>query len=333
MRILHKKFCIKSPCCSAQSRRYGGRRLQCTTCLKTWSRYPHKRGPRKGRCNYELLKRVVLDKRKLKDQKPYFSNLSVDAIRKRFNQVLDDMVSQKRTYPKPKGSYILLGDGLYFSFEGKDWVLLMMLLKSTASNDAWIIDPILLAGGESFDNWKIAIEKNIPEDYRKCIFAFVSDDFKASDKLVKHFDWRHQLCHFHLIAYLQVRRGKRKHNIAGKYTREAIYQIIYKILREPDSQKVKKFSADLRELTKQSDCPKSFRMIVNNFLRKLDKFRTYLTYADKQIPRTNNPVESLASQIRERTRKLNSPQSVLHWATAYARLKQKMNCNDSTKID
>jgi len=320
----------KSPCCKAEIHCHGGRRRLCSSCHRTWSISSHKAGPKPKRHNYELLKRIVLHDQKLKDQKAHYSNLSVDAIRKRFEKTLERFVSQGIRFSKLKGSYILLADGLHFKFKKEEWVLYLCILKPRRRNKAYLLDPTMIKGAESFKRWKQAID-TIPENLRKRIVAFVSDDFRTSSKIAQHFGWLHQLCQFHLISALHRRRAKRKLTLKGRAIREEIYGTIRFLLATKDVKKIPFLTKKLLTLSQYPDCPKSLTMIVNEFLRKIASYRTYLEYSGLTIPRTTSPVESLGNLIRERTRSLNSPEAVFKWSTAFTRFKKRMICNGQSQ--
>ena len=49
----------------------------------------------------------------------------------------------------PTGPLVLLLDGLYFRFQGKDWVLYVMAVKPCRQNRAVFLDPVLLPGREN----------------------------------------------------------------------------------------------------------------------------------------------------------------------------------------
>lgn len=274
------------------------------------------------------MKRIILDNQKINDQKRNFSNLSVQAINKRFKKSLEYYSQQKIQLPKVlNGKYILLGDGIWYKFDGQDWVEYIFLLKPRRRNYAYLLEPSILKGMESFNNWKIAIDKAVPTCLKDHIFAFVSDNFKASGKITKHFGWKHQLCHFHLIKELQRRRCLRKLNDSTRSIRIAIYLIIRRLLIIKSDKEADPLKILLLQLAGQPNCPKKMSMIARQFLKDIDKYRTYRLFLEYTIPNTNNACESLNSLIRRRTVKLNNPNSVGQWIKAFIRLKRTIKCN------
>lgn len=318
-----------SPCCRAFSRRHGDRRRQCTKCEKTWRIFIHKRGRNPKRRNPGLVKRVVFDQKSLSGETCHFPELKAKAITKRFERSLKATVAKPRKYPRFSGRYILLADGIWYSFDDEDWVLFIFVLKPRRRNYGYLFDPVLLKGKESFDNWTDAID-TIPSEVRKRIFAFVSDNFRCSRTVANRYGWLHQLCHAHLILDLQKRRGGYK-NFKNRSIREGIYQFICRLLVTRDQREGRACRRIIETLAEHHDCPKKLRMMANEFLRKLADYRTYATHPTLTIPRTNNVSESLVNLVRKRTGKLNRPEAVRQWATAFIRMKRRINCNGHQK--
>lgn len=315
---------IKSPCCNAQVRCYGERRRQCTNCLQTWRLSRHKRGRNPIRKNYHLVKCLVLGQQKLSDQKRYYPQLNLSGVTRRFEKALKSFILKPRSYPPWQGRYILLGDGIQYTFDREDWTLYVFLLKPRRRNYAYLLEPVMIKGKESYSRWQRAIDA-IPWLVRKRIIGLVSDNFHASGKIIKHYGWLHQLCHFHLIKELYRRLGRRK-NLDDRFIREAIYQTICELLVVQEEQ-VRPLLRRLESLVKLSRCSRKLKMMSHEFTRLIDQYRTYLEYPNFTIPKTNNATESLVNLIRGRTRKLNNPQATERWAKAFMRLKFKMNCN------
>lgn len=317
---------IKSSCCREIVRRYGERRQQCTGCLRTWRKSPHKRGRKPKRRRYNLIRQMVLRNQSAEDQRNHFPRLTVYAIQKRAQRALQTFVARPRHYPRLRGSYILIADGIWYSFDDKDYILYTFLLKPKRRNYAYLLDPITLKGKEKYDNWKAAID-SIPGDVRKRVYAFVSDAFRASGRIVHTFEWIHQLCHFHFLSELQKRRGRRKMTLKSRFIREDIYQNVCQIMRSKDRRVVHRAVERLQWIVRHRACPDKLRMMTNEFLRTRSLYRTYLTHPSLTIPRTTSAAESLNKQIRKRTRVLKTPEAVQQWSTAFVRLRGTIVCN------
>jgi hypothetical protein len=201
-----------------------------------------------------------------------------------------------------------------------------MALKPVNDSLAYLLEPLILPGGESYENWKKAIE-SIDSSLRKQIKAFVSDDFRASQRLSEKYGWIHQLCHFHLIAYLQVRRGRRKSGLLGATIREKVYQDIREALETSNPERLIELKRDLIHLTTKKSCPQSIRMIVHEFLRKIDSYRAYQIHPELHLPHTTNAVETIGKLIRRISRNLRTPSALRRWVITFVRLRHIVQCN------
>lgn len=323
----------KSSCCKVSVRRYGGRRRQCAKCLKTWRISKHKRGRKSKRRRYKLVERKILDNQSIRTQKKnYYPILSEQALYKRSQKCLNSISKKTRNYPKLCGRYILLADGAGYTIKDQEWTLYVFLLKPVKRNYAHILDPIMIKGKESFCNWQRAVD-SIPGRIRKQIIAFVSDNFCASKGITGHYQWIHQLCHFHLIKELRRRRGRRK-KLSDRSVRESVYAVIRRSLETNEPRETAALLKELKILYQHSECPFKFKMVIKEFFRARKRYLAYLTYPDLNIPKTNNASESLVNLMREKTKRLNSAEAVEQWAKATVRLKHKMICNGhkSTKL-
>lgn len=63
-------------------------------------------------------------------------------------------------------AYVLIIDGLWFTFQGEDWVLYVMAVKPVDKHFALFLDPVLLKGKEACRRWKQAIG-TIPANLQK----------------------------------------------------------------------------------------------------------------------------------------------------------------------
>lgn len=321
MKTLH----AKSPCCRGKTYRFGNRRRQCAVCGKTWRIRHKKKGRKAYRISKELLRRVLIRGKTLsQEMSRHYPSLA--ALRKRFRTDLKWLARQPRNYQFRSEQLILLADGLWFQFGKEKWVLFLMGLKPTDDNKAILLDPVLLKGGESYENWQTVLS-TIPEKARERLVALVSDDFRASDRLSREYNLIHQLCHFHLIAQLQIRRGKRKSTVEGRNVREDIYQTIRRALITTDEKELEQLQLTLQKLIHHPICPKKLKMMVNQFLRSIDYYRAYLIYPELKLPNTTNAIESTGNLIRRATRTLNTPKSVYLWAKALIRLRSEIICN------
>jgi len=321
MKTLH----LKSPCCRETIQHYGGKRRRCARCGKTWTIRPKKRGPKEIRRFKNPVTEVLLQGITLTAWAEHH-NITIATASEQFHRHLSRFVATSINLIIPSGPYVLLVDGLWFTFKKQNWALFLLALKPVLESKAYFLNPVLLPGGESYENWAYALS-TIPQEFKKQIKAMVSDGFRASKRIILEQGLIHQRCHFHLIAYLQVRRGRRKKGLKGISVREAVYQTVIKLLKVQDTVKVIVFSNYLRELAKRSDCPKSMQMIVAEFLRTLSEFRAYLNYKDLHLPTTTGSVETMCKLIRKRAGTVKTAKALKLWATALVRLKSPITCN------
>jgi len=224
---------------------------------------------------------------------------------------------------------VLVVDGLYFRFQGKDWVLYQMAVKPCHHNRAVFLDPVLLSGRENLRGWSQAIA-TIPTPIRRRIRASVSDEVSGIIKLGKSQGWIVQLCHFHLISRLQNCRGRRNRNLAGRPLREALYQHVRQALELPDGSRLETVLKKLKHLVRQATGLRVMRMIVREFLRRIDHFRAYRKYPDLDLPTTTGSVEAMNRRVRDlmrQTRSIRTPQALHLWATALIRKRPNIMCN------
>src|SRR5262245_61450712 len=222
----------KSLCCRAKIYRCGSRRRQCSRCKRTWRIRSQKRGRKPRRVHAGVLEAVLLNGCTLKTIAPRYG-LTHQGLSRRFRGALRGWVQRSRRLHLAAGPLVLMLDGLYFRFRGKDWVLYLMAVKPCHRNQAVFLDPVLLVGRENLRGWSQAIT-TIPIHIHRRIRASVSDEVAGIIRLGRDQGWIVQLCHFHLISRLQNCRGRRNRRLAGRPLREAIYQLTRQALDLPD---------------------------------------------------------------------------------------------------
>ena len=199
----------KSPCCRGTIIHYGNRRRQCTQCGATWSIRPQKRGRKRRRIRGSLIDHVFAEKRTLTSLARR-KDISQPAMTKRFRRSLNWYLKYSDGAPIFRARrYALMVDALWFRFNKERWTLYLRALRPTTRDTATFLDPVLLPGKENALDWRRVIAE-IPQPLKTRIKSFVSDGFRGSKRIVKEYRWIFQRCHFHLIAQLQVRRGRKK---------------------------------------------------------------------------------------------------------------------------
>ena len=114
-----------SRCCRAKIYHFGSRRRQCSQCKRTWRIRKKRRGRKHCRAHPGALHAVFIDGRTLKTLARRYG-LTRQGLSWRFRAILRQVTSRPRDLHLPKGPLVLVLDGLYFRFRGKDWVLYVM---------------------------------------------------------------------------------------------------------------------------------------------------------------------------------------------------------------
>ena len=319
----------KSQCCQARIHRFGHRRRQCSFCKKTWSIRPKKRGRLTIRISPKILSRVFLEGYPLHHLAERCPGVSLLNFRHRFRQALNRFLARPSSREISPGPLTLLADGLWFHFQNKPWVLYLTALKACSDKTAIFLDPLLFPGKEGSYRWR-EVFSAIPPELRTRIRALVVDNLQGMKRISKHEGWVLQLCHFHLLIKLQIQRGHKRITLKGGRVREDIYQMIHQALHTSEESTLETLLAQLTHLTETSCGTQRIRAVVQEFIQSVKYYRAYLTHPELNLPATTNTVESMCSIIRDlfrRNRSASSPQSLLRWATALIRLRQKLVCN------
>jgi len=312
----------KSPCCAAPVRHFGPRRRQCVQCHRTWTVRPRKRGRRSHRTAALVLKRVLVDGFSVGQLHTKRQGVRLPAYRYRFRQALCRYVARPSPQQIARGSLVLLADGLWFEFDGIPWVLYLTALKPCRGNYATFLDPLLLPGKEGASRWQQAVQA-IPPGAANRIRALVVDNLPGMQKIARQRQWALQLCHFHLLLKL-------RYVLRGGAIREEIHKLIHNALTLPDGNQLRRALDRLHRISQGSCGTERTRITVEEFLRTVSYYRTYLTDPSLGLPHTTNTVESMCRLIREMFRSSragSNPDSVLLWATALIRLRPKVACN------
>jgi hypothetical protein len=204
-----------------------------------------------------------------------------------------------------------------------------MAVKPCHQNRAIFLDPVLLPGRENMQGWSQAFT-TIPTYIHRRIRASVSDEVSGIIKLGTSQGWIVQLCHFHLISRLQNVRGRRNRNLAGRALREKLYQLTRKALDLPDGAPLQTVLKKLNYLVGQAKALRVIRMIVREFLRRINHFRAYRKYPKLHLPTTTGSVEAMNRIVRDlmrQVRSIRSPQGLHLWATALIRTRPFVLCN------
>jgi hypothetical protein len=314
----------KSPCCRGSIYKFGKRRRQCAACKRTWSTRKKKRGRKRKRIARALLDRILLERYTIAQEQKR-SRLSKSGIALRYAKAMR-LVAANTPFRFPRGPYALIGDGLYFKFRRKEWVMYLMAVKPIRGEKAYFLDPMLFEGRECYERWCQATA-TIPPAVQKHIVAFVSDGFRGSQTLSEQNGWFHQRCHFHLLANLVRGKGKRRYRVRGSRLRDHLLETSQTMITSKNKDNLKAARSTIRRLISRQTCPPYIRKQTLEFLEREQDFRTYLRYPRLHLPVTTNAIESTGQMVRKATRTARTPTSLLLRATAFLRLKKSIVCN------
>ena len=315
----------KSPCCRGSIHHFGKRRRQCNVCKCTWSIRKKCRGRKRKRIAAPLLNRILIERHTI-IQEQRRTRLSKSGIASRYVKAMRAVVARHPPKRLPSGPYALLGDGLYFKFKRREWVMYLMAIKPARSHKAYFLDPVLLEGRECYERWVKAVAP-IPPNVKSRVHTFVSDGFRGSQLLSEQNRWFHQRCHFHLLAALVRGKGKRRYRIRSSNLRNKILEATRLILGSRNGHVLKQARKIIRALITRPVCPPYIRKQALEFLEREQDFQAYLRYPSLHLPTTTSAIESTGRMVRRATRTVRTPQSLLLRATAFLRLKRYVICN------
>jgi len=321
---------VKSPCCGAKIRHFGGRRRQCSKCKKTWSIRAKKRGRPRYRGAVNRLHKVFLQHFSVKQLFSDRLRIKLPAYHYRFRQILKQFLSKPYKPNIPDGLLILLADGIWFRFAGDPWVLYLTALKPCSGRRAIFLKPLLFQGKEGGSKWQKIIS-DIPEDIRHRVCALVVDNINGMKLIARENNWLLQLCHFHMLAKLKVRYKVHQRKLKGGHSRLEIFDLVSAALQVLDQQQ---FNAVLNRLTAFSEdegTTERIRATIRDFLRNVGYYRTFLDYPNLKLPTTTNTMESMGAVVRSmlrHSRAWATPKSLLMWAEALIRVKKSLNCSE-----
>jgi len=255
--------------------------------------------------------------------------VKLPAYRYRFRQALRRFVTRPSPQSVPRGSLVLLADGLWFQFDGKPWVLYLMALKPCGVDSATFLDPLLLPGKEGATRWRKALG-TIPPSVACRIRAAVVDNLPGMRKLARQHHWVLQLCHFHLLLKLQAQRRGVRYKLRGGQVREEIQGLVRTAIGQPDGKRLSRALDRLEQLSQGNCGTQHIQTTVRRFLKDLPHYRSYLSHPSLGLPRTTNTVESMGRLVREMFRSSragSNPESVLLWAKALIRMRPEVRCN------
>lgn len=323
----------KKCCVSPRVVRYGGRRRKCLSCNRSFRIRVKKRGRKRKREPALFAERVLRLGASLRG----VAELKLDTeatIRRRFHR---SIAPWKRAH-QPAEPFteearllILVADGIYFSFEGEEYVCLMILVRPIHETYARLRGLVILMGDESKEHWEEAFEKALTPIEEALVKGIVADGSHGLVSLCKERGWLYQRCQFHLLGELKnFCAGHKTHRT--KELRKKIFNLVRQILDTPDEKETKRLVKRLQRLIAHPECPRTVRRKISGFVKHLAKYRTCYHYPDLNLPKTSNSAECVGRLIRgilSRMHGVRTLKSLEYWLDIIMRIYPEIQCNGS----
>lgn len=320
MKILHEKIHN----CQDNSWSYGQRRRRCFVCGKTWTAWKRKRGRNSSRPDRNLLQKIFVERERLNRLLPVRKKrITVSGASRRLNKAMLAVADEKNQGHFTGKQYILIIDALWYRFQKQRWTLYFVAVRTVKGKLARFLSPVLFPGKENLFDWQTVVSQ-LPTGLKNRTVALVSDGWRGVERVAKENNWILQRCHFHFISQLQINRGKWK-QMPDQDFREQIYQTARKLLAAKTM--INFYKEQLNKFTNHPRCPRRLRIIIHDFLRRLEYFRSYLKHPELNLPTTTNCVESMNKLIRKQCQHLNNPKALERWSKIFLKFHPNIVCN------
>lgn len=319
---------MKSTCCQALIRRFGGRRRQCTHCLKTWRIRTKKRGRPTIRSSAHLAQRLLETDSTIK-QRARASSVTERTYQRRMQHSLTHIRTQDLYNHVPRDTkLILLIDGIWAHTEKQRVVIYLLAVKPLNESTAYLLPPHMYLGTETAPKWRTVIQ-SLPEDIQSRICALVCDGITGMTSYAQKRGWVVQRCQFHFIKTIERFKGSKNRFVQEKELRRELYQLMRQALVVPRKQEEVIF-CQIKKLAALAQCPKWVRKHAEELLRAQNEFRSYINYPELQLPRTTGCMESTCGIVRARLRRargFKTLTSLRHWVAGVICTKKTVTCN------
>lgn len=323
----------KSSCCHKAVHSWGRRRQRCSGCGKTRVLWKRKRGRKKHRPRFDLL-RMYLD-HGLGSLTNYAlrRHLKPTTLHARLRQTVKRFIAVTPWPSPPPGYLILLADGIHQTFfkSGLVVTFYLLLLRNVSGTSACISFIHVELGKESPSGWWKTLA-HLPLDVRKRLVGLVCDGNPGLVIWARKHRLPLQRCHFHLKHRIAnyVRTGPL--NRSGSLGQEVLrlVDVVLNEINEPQASKA------LGNLTALKDMVKSngLRKVLSGFLKHYRDYRTYLYYSELGLPKTNNSCEAVIKLIRNLQSYaggFRSQKSLHQWIETLCKHRQTITCNGANR--
>lgn len=257
-------------------------------------------------------------------------SLTRQALSYRFLGALKRRIANSSpAFPSGNADLILLTDGIWFRFKGRQWVAYLLALKRPSDDYVAFIDPVIQCGPESKGRWINAIQ-TIPAEVQSRIRAVVCDNYAGSMTIARTNGWILQYCQFHLLASLHSKLGlKHPRNVAAKPLRREGYELVKTALETDDCEILAATISRIRVICDDPSLAWRYGNILREFARRISAYRAYKDHPALRLPKTTSSLESMCSILRDmirRARSLRNQETVILWLTVYIRLRPRVVC-------
>jgi len=322
------KMQVKSPCCSASVRRYGGRRRQCTHCLKTWRMRIKKRGRPTMRASIHMAQGLLETGATIK-QRARSSGSTERSYQRRVQRSLAQMRTQDLYDQVPPNTDLtLLIDGIWTRSEKQRAVIYLAAVKPLNESVAYLLPPQVYLGTETAPKWRQVIQ-SLPDDTQNHVRALVCDGITGMTSYAHKRGWVVQRCQFHFIKSIERFKGGKNRFVPEKELRYESYLLMRQALVVPQKQESALFQK-IKERATLERCPKWIRKHAEELMRARNEFRAHLNHPELQLPRTTGCMESTCAIVRTRLRQAHgfkTINSLCRWVTGLICIKKTVTCN------
>lgn len=319
---------VKSPCCVALVRRYGGRRRQCTYCLKTWRVRAKKRGRPAMRASIQVAQGLLETKATVK-QRAHSSGSTERTYQRRVQRSLAHLNTQDLFDQVPTSTdLIILIDGIWTHTEKQRAVIYLTAVKPLNGSIAYLLPPQVYLGTETAPKWRKVIQ-SLPVDIQNRIRALVCDGITGMTSYAYKRGWVVQRCQFHFIKTIERFKGGKNRFVLEKELRSELYLLMRQALVVPKKQESALFQK-IKERATLERCPKWVRKHAEELMRARNEFRAHLNHPELQLPRTTGCMESTCAIVRTRLRQAHGFKTLMslsRWVNGLIHIKKTVTCN------
>lgn len=324
------KIHAKSPCCRGIVLRFGSRRRQCKKCRKTWRVRRRKRGRKLSRTNNTSVLQYLRHEVPSLHARARVRSCTPDKLERRLLASRDYFLLHTPWPIVPEQVPLLvLADAMIRQVDGKMYTTYFILVRPIDSDEAIILEPLVLLGKENYEGWYQAFSL-VPVDILERIKAMVCDAHVGLASVALWKGWPLQWCNFHIIAAIQGRRSRfaaSRHRGLGEH----LYRLTCQVLKTRNENEVLRLMGEIETVGWETSS-KQLRRIISGFVKHVDRYRTYITRPELRLPRTNNSCETLIGEFQKlahRMRGWNNIHSFEKWLFALIKYKKTIKCKAS----